>query len=570
MEGHGVGIFDVELPGVIEVRRPAAVDVDAPAAPAFGVDLDEGVALPCDPPPRKGPLPHRVHPDELAGLDDDAQGEQGVLEDIDEGRAGQVGGEVHPDLRHHWDAVGDAPGDRGVQPLRRRHRAHRFLELPDRVLRHVRAGLLHELVDLGHDLRVLGGNVLRLSEVGPEIVQLDRRAGAVANALPVAHPHRLLVGLAHVPVVEIEILVVGLLSTQQGRQHGDPVDPLRGRESHEIGEGRHDVPEREHLVADLAGGDPPRPARDEGHADASLVDVAFSSAQRPVAVEELDGRRHALVGPVVAREDHQGVLVEAQLADPRDEPSDVPVQAGDHRRVVLRDLGPVTVGVGRVARNDVVLGGVLRVVREVREGVAEIQEERTLPVLLDEGEGLLREEVVGVEGVLAPAVALHLPHVADHDDLLEQRDLLVVPEVVRVVEVGLVLVEVAVPVVEALEERDAPRARVPERPLAHSPGAVARLLQHLRDGEVVRSQPDVVGEVVPDAVVAVVHPRHEAAARGGTDGRARVGLGEPQALGGQPIEVRRLDLLLPVGAEITVAEVVGQDEDDVGSWPGCR
>ena len=44
-------------------------------------------------------------------------------------------------------------------------------------------------------------------------------------------------------------------------------------------------------------------------------------------------------------------------------------------------------------------------------------------------------------------------------------------------------------------------------------------------------------------------------------------LREPQTLRAQPIDVRRLDLLLSVAAELTVAEVVGQDVHDIGLAP---
>ena len=62
---------------------------------------------------------------------------------------------------------------------------------------------------------------------------------------------------------------------------------------------------------------------------------------------------------------------------------------------------------------------------------------------------------------------------------------------------------------------------------------------------------------------------HEAAARRRADGAAGVGLGEAHALGRQAVEVGRLDALLAVAAEVAVAEVVGQDEDDVGLGAGA-
>jgi len=43
---------------------------------------------------------------------------------------------------------------------------------------------------------------------------------------------------------------------------------------------------------------------------------------------------------------------------------------------------------------------------------------------------------------------------------------------------------------------------------------------------------------------------------------------QAHALSGKMIEVRRLDLFLPVTAQLTPAEVIGHDENDVG--PGRR
>jgi hypothetical protein len=56
--------------------------------------------------------------------------------------------------------------------------------------------------------------------------------------------------------------------------------------------------------------------------------------------------------------------------------------------------------------------------------------------------------------------------------------------------------------------------------------------------------------------------------QGGSAGRANasgdVKIREAHSLGGETVEVGRLDLFLAVAAEFAVAEIVGQDEDDVG------
>jgi hypothetical protein len=66
--------------------------------------------------------------------------------------------------------------------------------------------------------------------------------------------------------------------------------------------------------------------------------------------------------------------------------------------------------------------------------------------------------------------------------------------------------------------------------------------------------------------VSHVQAGHEHAARRRAHGAARVELREAHALGGELVEVRRLNQLLPVAAEFPIAEIVGEDEDDV--WFG--
>ena len=70
--------------------------------------------------------------------------------------------------------------------------------------------------------------------------------------------------------------------------------------------------------------------------------------------------------------------------------------------------------------------------------------------------------------------------------------------------------------------------------------------------------------VAADRGMAGVVAGHQATARRGADGAAGVALREAHALRGQAVEVRRLDLLLAVAAEVAIAQVVGQDENDVG------
>ena len=75
--------------------------------------------------------------------------------------------------------------------------------------------------------------------------------------------------------------------------------------------------------------------------------------------------------------------------------------------------------------------------------------------------------------------------------------------------------------------------------------------------------------VVAYGGVARVLARHERAARGRTDARPGVALGEARAVGRQAVDVWGLYVLATVARQVAVAQVVGQDEDDVRSlWRG--
>src|SRR5207249_9990289 len=96
-------------------------------------------------------------------------------------------------------------------------------------------------------------------------------------------------------------------------------------------------------------------------------------------------------------------------------------------------------------------------------------------------------------------------------------------------------------------------------------------LQGVRHGEVARPQGDLDPPVStrpavsPDVGVALVLARHEAGPGRGTDGAARVEIREANPFRGQTVEGGRARELLAVTPEVAIAEVVGQDEDDVGT-----
>ena len=79
-----------------------------------------------------------------------------------------------------------------------------------------------------------------------------------------------------------------------------------------------------------------------------------------------------------------------------------------------------------------------------------------------------------------------------------------------------------------------------------------------------------VALVVADAGVAAVAARHQRTAAGRTDAAAGVGLRKRCARTGQPVDVRRLDVLVAVASQVAVAHIVGQDKDDVRTLVGSH
>ncbi len=207
--------------------------------------------------------------------------------------------------------------------------------------------------------------------------------------------------------------------------------------------------------------------------------------------------------------------------------------------------------------------GCFRVIRHVevhmRDRVGHVEEERSaLPVLcFDEVEPLRREEIVAVVRALFGIVG-------------EEHFLAVPRQKRRVVMVRVGLVEITEPVIEALLIRHACAALVTAAPFPDHAGGVARSLQHLGDGHILRQQRRLalalwaqMGAVVADATVPGVQSGQQRRARRRTHARTRIMLRELQPLCPHAVDARCLDDLPAVAAEIAVTEIVREDVNDV-------
>ena len=150
--------------------------------------------------------------------------------------------------------------------------------------------------------------------------------------------------------------------------------------SQKVGSTSQKAPMKSLVVARL---DPARPAGEEGRADAPFVEVFLVAAEVAIAAEELRiGAAERKDRAIIAGENHQRLVVEAEFLEQGHEPADVAVHAGDHRGISGAWRGVIGVVVGICERRLGPLAAVFRervfghLEREVRDGEGEVEEER--------------------------------------------------------------------------------------------------------------------------------------------------------------------------------------------------
>ena len=109
-----------------------------------------------------------------------------------------------------------------------------------------------------------------------------------------------------------------------------------------------------------------------------------------------------------------------------------------------------------------------------------------------------------------------------------------------------------------------------EVPLAGVTGPIAGFLEQLGDRHFAGSQEDaaVRRNPVTDAEAVGDPPGQQAGARGGTDRGRRIAVREFDPFCRELVEVRRADLRVGEAAQVAVAEVIAQEDDDVGLLRG--
>ena len=329
-----------------------------------------------------------------------------------------------------------------------------------------------------------------------------------------------------------------VLSVQDGagRSRDSRQRQQRGRPVREMGQIVQEPPARN-------GAGPPQHHRDP---DAALVDPSLAAAQ-PGVVPLVEGGLALLqhVGrieerrTVVAGERDDRAVRQAFLVQCLEDPTDSGVHSLDHRVRGGKDPAESALPV----RGDPLVAGLER---RVRRTVGNIQEERPPPVPRDELGRLLREQVgqVATVGRLDCVVAAQMVPVVVRPSAAESGEL------VEPAGVGL----------EAAIERSVV-------PLPDEARPVARLVKRVGDGHLAKGDPvQTVDFVLGDRSGPVrVATREQRRPCRRADRRGRVVLPEACPLGDEAVEVRGPHGTVSEAPEVSVAHVVGHDENDVWS-----
>jgi hypothetical protein len=110
---------------------------------------------------------------------------------------------------------------------------------------------------------------------------------------------------------------------------------------------------------------------------------------------------------------------------------------------------------------------------------------------------------------------------------------------------------------------------VPEVPFADHPGRAASALEQLGERDFALRQVQrirlwrVRGRIERQAAAERIAARHQRRASRRAEGHRRIEVRELRSFRRHAVEVRSLEFRMAVAREVTIAEVIGEDEDDV-------
>ncbi len=420
---------------------------------------------------------------------------------------------------------------------------------------------------------MLGGDVVLLAEVFFQIKELELlrrfRLPAQLDALPLADAHGLVpvFGLWVLPVKILPLLLLTLAG--QGRQQGNTGVLGRHGLIEQVTDRGKDVIMRTGQGTDGAGLDGPRPTGHGRGTNPPLEEIALVAAQRAVGVPEPWIMTTLQMRAIVRREQDQGVFSLAGFLKQLKQPANLVVEvfhhggvAGDrvlHVRAGLTGAGTVfadfvlKLGVDFTILLMQFLGRVHGRVGHSRRDVAEEGLAR-LGVFFHKGKGVIHNQVMDV-GALLEGFFLAVAH--DGCRVIGVGDHLAFPgsKLIKTVAQGVGCSSII---------------GYAQAPLAIHAGGVAGGFEDLgQHGHFLAERQGVFIAIATGKAMTGVLAGHQGVARWGADGIRRVMIGELDALRGETIDVGCLEFLLPKARQITVAEVISEDVDDIGGR-ACR
>jgi hypothetical protein len=183
-------------------------------------------------------------------------------------------------------------------------------------------------------------------------------------------------------------------------------------------------------------------------------------------------------------------------------------------------------------------------------------------MLIDEGKGPFLNEVRRVLSAFFARISGKREEVVAH------------AKVVGIIAVCQALAVVTEKGPEALSEGAADRPREAQSPLAKGSGGITRTAQQRGDGQRAFGQGSLAFWkdllVAADGRVARVQAGQQAGSARGADRGTGIVTGETHPFPRHAVQIRSADILLAVAAEIAVAQVVGEDVNDVWTSGGRR
>src|SRR5262249_9629852 len=271
----------------------------------------------------------------------------------------------------------------------------------------------------------------------------------------------------------IQMFARWLLMALEGRKKRYSIQPRWSFHFRHIGHRWQEIPESDHGVTGRSCGDDAGPARQEGNANTSFVQIPFDSVEGAIAVEELRIVSSLFMWSVIAGEKDQRTALKTRFDKLFHQAADIAVHASDHRREVLLELRPVAVSIRAIVGDfHSIAGEVAKLVVGVWCRVRQHDEERRPVRLLQEIQTSLREQIRRVLFALIEPIA--------REEIL----VLILPENLRIVIVSMLLIEIAEEGIESARVRNTSCGRAAKSPFPEHRRLVSGALQKIRGCDV--------------------------------------------------------------------------------------